>query len=207
MAMGIYVIKNILDNKCYIGSSNNIDKRFKAHIWKLSKNIHSNLHLQRAYNRVGKDNFIFHILEEINDVDDLAIAENWWVSGIPKDELYNIRIIESATNRGIKYSDETKQKIGAGNRGKIVSDETKRKQSLAKKGKPPTNIKSLRKSVLQIEKTTGDVIREWESILQVQKELGFDNSSISSACRGTRNKKSAYGYIWKYKLEGVMTND
>ena len=45
----------------------------------------------------------------------------------------------------------------------------------------------------------GTFIKEWKSTMDVERNLGFDNSHISACCRNIR--KTAYGYIWKYKNE------
>jgi group I intron endonuclease len=63
MSYGIYKITNILNNKIYIGSSFNIEKRFKRHIKDLKENKHHNIHLQRSFNSYGKDNFVLSIIE------------------------------------------------------------------------------------------------------------------------------------------------
>lgn len=52
------------------------------------------------------------------------------------------------------------------------------------------------KIVLQYDKDN-NLIREWGSCMDIQRELGFAQSHIGGCCRGER--KSAYGYIWKYK--------
>lgn len=55
---GIYRIKNMRNGKCYIGSSKNLSLRKKQHFNKLDKNIHPNIHLQRAWN-LSEDKNIF----------------------------------------------------------------------------------------------------------------------------------------------------
>lgn len=52
--IGIYMIKSKVNNKVYIGCSNNIERRFKEHKKKLVKNIHHNKHLQNHYNKYNK---------------------------------------------------------------------------------------------------------------------------------------------------------
>ena len=37
---GIYKITNLINNKCYIGQSRNIESRIKKHFSNLEKNIH-----------------------------------------------------------------------------------------------------------------------------------------------------------------------
>ena len=104
----------------------------------------------------------------------------------------------SESQKGKKRSEETKMKISEARKGIIFSEETKRKMSEARKGIP--NIK-LSKPVLQIDKDTNEVIAEFPSTMEVKRQLGFNHSHIASCCNGKR--KSAYGYIWRYKEESA----
>ena len=63
----IYKITNIVNNKIYIGSSVNYRKRWHDHVYQLNKNIHSNKHLQNAWNKYGEINFKFDIIENCDD--------------------------------------------------------------------------------------------------------------------------------------------
>lgn len=63
----IYQIKNKTNNKIYIGSTNNINKRWNNHRCKLRKGEHENNYLQQAWNKYGEEVFEFSILEEVND--------------------------------------------------------------------------------------------------------------------------------------------
>lgn len=45
----------------------------------------------------------------------------------------------------------------------------------------------------------GNFIREWESKWEVHKTLGIPNGNLVKVCYGKR--KSAGGYIWKFKYE------
>ena len=53
----------------------------------------------------------------------------------------------------------------------------------------------LSKPVLQLS-LTGELIREWPSAAECGRN-GFNQSSVAACCRGKR--KSAYGFIWRYK--------
>lgn len=77
---GIYKITNKINNKIYIGSSVDIDKRWKQHIRELKKNKHINKHLQSAWNKYGENNFKFQIVELIQDVDELQFYEQKWIN-------------------------------------------------------------------------------------------------------------------------------
>lgn len=63
----IYRIRNIVNSKVYIGSTNNIMKRFNTHICNLRNKTHHNKHLQNAWNKYGESNFEFEIIEECDD--------------------------------------------------------------------------------------------------------------------------------------------
>ena len=85
---GIYAIVNTLNNKKYIGSSENLRKRYRQHFNNLNKNKHANTHLQRAYNKYGASVFEFWILEECDNIRDTLITlEQKWIDS---DGDYNI---------------------------------------------------------------------------------------------------------------------
>lgn len=58
---GIYSILNKVNGKKYIGSSCDINRRWKQHKQNLNKGIHHCVYLQRAWNKYGEHNFIFNI--------------------------------------------------------------------------------------------------------------------------------------------------
>ena len=62
MKSGIYMIKNNVDGKVYIGSSKNINKRKNRHFSELRHNKHNSIHLQKAFNKFGEESFSFNIL-------------------------------------------------------------------------------------------------------------------------------------------------
>lgn len=83
MKSGIYKIRNLVDNKVYVGSAKIFDKRFKRHR-KDMLNGHWNIKLRRAINKHGINNFVFEIVEEVEYKKDLILEkENYYIS------LYN----------------------------------------------------------------------------------------------------------------------
>ena len=76
--IGIYKITNKINNKPYIGSSNNIKRRWRQHISLLNNNKHHSIKLQRAWNKYGQDNFKFEILEEC-EVEKLLYLEQFYI--------------------------------------------------------------------------------------------------------------------------------
>jgi len=74
---GIYKIVNIKTSKFYIGSSDNIDKRWKRHISELKKRKHHSVYLQRSFNKHGKTNFMLQIIELCNKKELLNIEQKY----------------------------------------------------------------------------------------------------------------------------------
>lgn len=51
---GVYMIKNVLNNHKYIGSTKNFKQRLKQHLSDLRNNKHHSPHLQAAWNKYGE---------------------------------------------------------------------------------------------------------------------------------------------------------
>lgn len=107
-ASGVYVIANLASEKLYIGSSAKLRNRLTTHIWLLRNNRHKNAHLQAAWNKYGEDAFMFAPLQYA-PVDDLESVEQGMIDKY-RDVAYNLREV-SSSNRGIKFSEETRRKI------------------------------------------------------------------------------------------------
>jgi group I intron endonuclease len=89
--IGVYKIKNIINNKCYYGSSKEIEKRWSRHKNDLNKNKHHNIFLQRAWNKYGETNFLFEIVETC-EIEQLLVTEQKYLDNKPD---YNIGLIAS----------------------------------------------------------------------------------------------------------------
>jgi group I intron endonuclease len=109
---GIYKIVNKLNGKIYYGSSNDIIGRFNQHKSLLNRQKHQNIHLQRAWNKYGKDNFDFNIVELTNE-DKLVLIEQKYLSlcKLSPSKFYNIGYDSNSAMRGKIHTEETKRKI------------------------------------------------------------------------------------------------
>ena len=147
MKAGIYRIINSSNGKCYVGSSIDINRRRLEHFSALSHNRHVNNHLQNAYNKYGKDSFIFEVIENLEITDnikeDLLEREQFWIDNLKPE--YNILPV-AGSNLGYHHTEETKQKISnstkgvkkseshakhirEGQKGRVLSEEHKAKLS------------------------------------------------------------------------------
>ena len=105
---GIYRIRNVINDKCYYGSSTNLNKRWKyEHLKALQQNKHYNKHLQNAWNKYHEANFVFEIVEIVLDKSKILEREQAYLDA--KAGEYNIS--KSAKGGSGKKSIETKNKI------------------------------------------------------------------------------------------------
>lgn len=112
MNSGIYKITSIINNKIYIGSSKNIEKRFNVHKKQLNNNTHINPHLQSSWNKYGEENFVFDILEYC-DISNLIEKEQFYMD---KTLCYNREIgfnncIKADRPLGYKHTEEAKKRM------------------------------------------------------------------------------------------------
>ena len=128
---GIYKITNIITNDSYIGSSVNIRQRKNKHFSDLNLNKHFSLHLQRSYNKHGKQNFSFEILAKAPK-EYLIKLEQWFLDKLKP--TFNKREI-AESNLGVVFTEEHRRKIGEANKKRIISEEQKLKMSNSLKGR------------------------------------------------------------------------
>jgi|SRR5699024_2173605 len=124
ITQGIYLIRNNVNNKVYIGQSKYIEKRWIDHKC-LGKNTNKDNHaannypLYRAMKKYGVDNFSLTILEEVEDYTQMDNIENKYIEEYRAiTDGYNQRITSSRgyskeyiiNKRELKYS-VTKEKL------------------------------------------------------------------------------------------------
>jgi group I intron endonuclease len=134
---GIYCFENLIDGKKYVGQSINLERRFKKHINDLNKNKDDSIILQNAWNKYGKDSFIYTILIECS-LDLLDEKEKLYIKELHthiSEHGYNISWGGNSPNKGIKLSEETKQKLSKWHTGRKPSFETRLKLSTSQKGR------------------------------------------------------------------------
>ena len=82
MSKGIYKITNNINNKCYIGKSSNIEKRFQYHQMRYNDKKDWDKLLYKAFRKYGLNNFSFEIIEEIEEDYDKKSdeREKYWIN-------------------------------------------------------------------------------------------------------------------------------
>ena len=116
---GIYVIKNSINGKVYVGKSKNCYKRLHQHLSDIkidNRNYNENPHLLNAFKKYGFDNFEYYLLEkfkenDINLEEILSVRELYWINeldSLNRDKGYNLRY---DSNGKCFCSEETRLKI------------------------------------------------------------------------------------------------
>jgi group I intron endonuclease len=217
---GIYCIENTVNNKKYVGSSINVYKRRNRHFSELKMVKHKNIKLQRSYNKHGKDNFIFYVLELVEDKNELIKKEQFYIDTIKPE--YNINLIANSS-LGVIRSEETKEKIRQANLGlehpewrnkikseaqggdnhwtknKGFSEKSKSKMSESQKELYLNGYKHPNKKLIIQYTLDMEFVKEWESGAEIERELGFKRASICMCAKG--NIKTSNNFIWKYGKE------
>jgi len=131
MNSGIYQIRNVINEKIYIGSAINIDRRWNEHVSLLKRTKHHSRHLQSAWNKYGEENFEFSILEEC-EKEQLVEREQYYLDTLCPE--YNVCKI-AYSQLGMKHTPEAREKMSISRRGKICTAETRKKLSEKAKGR------------------------------------------------------------------------
>lgn len=104
---GIYIIKNTIDSRCYIGSTNDFYQRYKDHKSNLINNKHNNPHIQSFVNKYGIDSLAFNLLCFCN-IEVLIYNEKLLIDELMPE--FNIKPIE-ITDFNLYDAEFQKQKV------------------------------------------------------------------------------------------------
>jgi group I intron endonuclease len=199
---GIYIIRNTVNNKVYVGSATDIRKRWRDHKWHLNHNKHHNSHLQASWNKYGINAFEFSVIFECK-INDLLINERKLILKFKSSDNnygYNVNDPEhSFLNK--KHSEKTKQILSLQKQGKNnpmygktginhprfntkSSIETKNKISLSKIGIPThrqTNVKLKPNDIINIRKIYNE---QKISQIKIAKLYGVSDGTINLIIAG-----------------------
>jgi group I intron endonuclease len=116
MPSGIYKITNQINQKCYIGSAVDLERRKKQHF----RGRQTNKILKQAMKKYGKAAFRFDILV-LCEPENLTFVEqdqiDYWKKVKGWENMYNICEIAGST-LGVKYSEESKKLMSDVMRGR-----------------------------------------------------------------------------------------
>ena len=170
MTYTVYQHRNLKNGKSYIGMTSREPKERWHSGWGYQNN--SQMWSDIKESDWNKD-WEHSIIGQFEDKQEALNVEEMFIW------LFN------STNDG--YNTST---YGSGNYKR--TEKTKKKMSEAQTG----NHNRPQTPVLQYSKS-GEFIAEYPSIKEAEKQTGCNQASICNCCKG--NRKSAGGFIWKYK--------
>ena len=210
---GIYLIRNLINGKVYIGKSINIYKRIIAHICSLTAKgkKEENPHFIAAWHKYGKNAFEYVVLEECL-FNELSQKELFWMqkyNSINSNTGYNKRLDSEG---GMIPHDETRIKLKKAlhkrfldpDERKKVSDKSKAfwKNNPDKKELMRLNVKLTKQQkykFLQLNEND-TLLKVYDTVEEIVKENPtYKWQNIYSVCNGY--KKRIYGYKWKKELK------
>lgn len=96
----VYFIVNLENSKIYVGRSQEIEKRFRAHKNMLRKSEHNNMLLQEDWNIYGENSFEFRIIHTVDTLEDSVNIEQQYID----DKTLNKYNISCAKDGGDTYT-------------------------------------------------------------------------------------------------------
>lgn len=155
MGSGVYLIRNTVNQKVYVGSAASIKTRWSRHIKQLSTGTHDNLKLQHAWDKYGAAAFEFEVVVHCPKYNLFQFEQATMDAFDAVDSGYNIARIAGSSMSGRKHTEATKRLMSEARKGKKQSPEWVEKRvarlrgrvipqvqrdliSVALKGKPAT---------------------------------------------------------------------
>lgn len=163
--MIIYIIKNSINNKLYIGQTTySLKKRFTNHS-KFGKGA-----IGEAIRKYGSENFTIELLETCETLDKLNEREKFWIKHYNTLSPNGYNLAEGGENRIVH--EETRKKQSEARKGYVMPESTKKKLSEINKGNSykkgykltPEQIETRRKVAM------GNTNRRGKPISETQKE-------------------------------------
>jgi group I intron endonuclease len=205
---GIYIIKNTINNKFYIGSTINFSERFNRHYNELLRNIHGNCHLQNSWNFYGKDSFVFEIVE-VSELHELLEREQYYLDTLkPHVRKIGYNICKRANSRlGVKENPEITRKR------KLIQKEVMSRPEVIEK------IKKTNKTwETKTKRSIASIGRKWnesskKSFSEKKKKLlkesgGYSQETKNKMSIAKRGKiPSNIKEVSQYTLDGLKIRD
>lgn len=198
--IGIYKITNTINGDCYIGSSKDIEHRWKQHLYLSQKQgKHYKYHLYRALRKFGIENFSFAILELCQEEQLIELEQKYY-------SIYNPIYNNIQPKENPACNEKIKKKIRQECKKSFArhSKETKKKIYMnLQKGRESEgfNAKKYAPRKIRAIKLSDRSTQEFDSLYQAEKKIGVPRSSIYQILCKNHKRKQSKGYTFEYVSE------
>lgn len=202
MTCGIYQIVNSVNGKRYVGSSVNIERRWKEHKRRLRANSHVNMKLQNIYNKYGSDSLVYSIIEECDET--LLLSREQHHIDF-KSEL-NILDVAGKTT-GYKASPERKKKqsIVMRERWKDLSYREEQSKKSSQAAKEMWRNEEVRNKIIQSISDTKKRQHETGEIVSPLVALWKDDNYRASRTGVNNHNYVSHQYSFSHDVHGEIT--
>lgn len=175
----IYKIENLITNKVYVGSSVlGIKKRRRCHIFHLCNNTHHSKRLQNSWNKYGKENFKFEVVEDC-DKSNILEREQYWINYYDSyNKGYNATPI-AGNCEGRQVKESTRLKISKTLHGRKINRTPDHNRNLSISRSRP---------VIQYD-INNNIINRFISTTSAAISLGISQSTVSANCSGKQKSR------------------
>lgn len=146
--------------------------------------IGSDSNYNRAYDKKSRNKYWNHIVKKTKYEVEIILDDLTWEQACEKEKEFIYIYGRKDLNKGCLCN---LTNGGDGMLGVRPSNE-----------KIKRFVDSIRKEIIQYT-ICGCVIREYESATEAERVTGISQSQIISNCKGHKGKKSAGGFVWRYK--------
>lgn len=174
---GVYMIRNKKNGKVYIGSAaKSLKLRLRVHLNYLRKGVHSNIYLQRAWNKYGERSFEFVVILRCPPERCLKEEQRYL-------DLHQSFKFSNGYNR---------RPVAENNLGVLVGKETRAKLSAAKKGVPHSNAhrKHIGESLRGKKKSSTHIA----SLQKAHKGKRLSEAHKAAISRGSKKAQASAAY-------------
>lgn len=195
----IYVHRNKLNGKLYIGITSQVPERR----WNSGRGYNENPHFRSAIEKYGWDGFDHIVIADGLSEEQAKKAEKFYISMFNTNNNkngYNMTTGGDGTN-GYYPSEETRHKLSELRRRENLSDETRRKRSESLRNRRLSDEHKAKigagnsKAIIMMS-LSGEFIKKFNSASEAENETGVNHTHISQCCNGKRNTSG--GYSWKF---------
>lgn len=197
MIYSVYKIECLVNNKVYIGQTNNYKKRISLHKKQLKDNNHYNKYLQEDYNMYGFNNFRYIELSQCDTRQQSYDMEDYWINyygGIESSNTYNMQnnvTKNKEYGRRISKSHKGKQPW---NKGRKMTPEEIKVNSLSHMGikRSPESIEKQKRTIANNPNfgNKGKHLSE-----ETKHKISIANKGKPAYNKGKRNKTHKYDDI------------